>query len=487
VAWPNDAAGGGPGSVRQVVRSWASTGAELLLDLHGSHRRSAVEDALRAAIRERQLRGGDVLPSSRVLAAELGLARNTVADAYAQLVAEGWLVARPGSGTRVAGRAETPAAAPDPPVPAGRSRRWRHDLSPGAPDLSTFPRSAWSTAARQGLAEAPTACLDYPDPRGHLPLRHTLAGYLARVRGVRTTPERIVITSGYSQALTLVAAGLAEAGATTVAVEAFGPQAHRAALTATGLATRPIEVDGDGAVVAEAGDADAVLLTPAHQFPLGAVLSADRRGQALRWAADGPRLVIEDDYDGEFRYDRKPVGALQGLDPNLVAYAGTTSKSLAPALGLGWLIPPPRLLDAFVEIKRRQDGFTGVFEQLALDQFLRSGGYERHVRRCRLRYRRRRDELVALLHASHPRVEVAGVAAGLHVLLRLPGTTLDDERHLCDVAAARGLGVFGLGRLAGPDERDREAGLVVGYARPAEAAFHQAIRLLSEVLTAAGW
>jgi GntR family transcriptional regulator/MocR family aminotransferase len=467
-----------------VVRSWAQHGAELLLDLR-DHRRAAVEEALRAAIRGGRLRGGDVLPSSRALAAESGLARNTIADAYAQLVAEGWLVARPGSGTRVADRAGTPPA--ETPEPAKTPRRWRYDLAPGAPDLSTFPRAAWSRAAWQALAEAPDGYLDYPDPRGHLPLRQTLAGYLARVRGVRATPDQIVITSGFSQALALIAAGLTGAGGTTVAVEAYGPQQHRTALAAAGLATRAVEVDADGAVVGQAGAADAILLTPAHQFPLGAVLSADRRAQALDWAANGPRLVVEDDYDGEFRYDRKPVGALQGRDPHLVAYAGTTSKSLAPALRLGWLIPPPRLLDAVVDAKLRQDGFTGVLEQMALAHFFRTGGYERHVRQSRLRYRRRRDELVALVRAAHPRVEIAGIAAGLHVLLRLPGTTHHDEREVCTAAAARGLRLFGLGRLAGHDDRERPAGLVVGYARPADAAFPRAVRLLSEVLSGAGW
>jgi GntR family transcriptional regulator/MocR family aminotransferase len=470
-----------------VTSSWASNGAELLLDLHGSHRRSAVEDALRAAIRERQLRSGDVLPSSRAFAAELGVARNTVADAYAQLVAEGWLVARPGSGTRVADRVETLPEHTGAPSRAEPPRRWRHDLSPGAPDLSTFPRSAWSKAGREALAEASSASLDYPDPRGHLPLRQTLAGYLARVRGVRATPDQIVITSGYTQALAVVAAGLVEAGATTVAVEAYGPRHHRAGLTGSGLGTVPMEVDEDGAVVTQAGDADAVLLTPAHQFPLGAVLSADRRAEALSWAAEGSRLIIEDDYDGEFRYDRKPVGSLQGLDPQLVAYAGTAGKSLAPGLGIGWLVPPPRLLDAFVGVKRRQDGFTGVFEQLTLEKFIRSGGYERHVRQSRLRYRRRRDELVALIRAQHPRVEIAGIAAGLHMFLRLPGTTPGEELDICDAAAARGLGLYGLGQLADRDDRERPAGLVIGYARPSDAAFEQAIRLLSDVLGASGW
>ena len=218
----------------------------------------------------------------------------------------------------------------------------RYDLRPGVPDLSAFPAGAWLAAARKVLASASRQLLDYPDPRGLPQLRTALAGYLARARGVAADPGHIVICAGFAHGLAVTCAALRAAGAATLAVEAYGHQAHRDLAQAQGLALRPLPVDASGAVIGDADGADAALLTPAHQFPLGVTLHPQRRREAARWGG----VVIEDDYDGEFRYDRQPVGALQALAPDHVVYAGTASKSLAPTLRLGWLVVPPRLLDA---------------------------------------------------------------------------------------------------------------------------------------------
>jgi GntR family transcriptional regulator/MocR family aminotransferase len=435
--------------------SWSSS-VDLLIDVRGHPRRVALEDALRAAVAGGRLAAGVRLPSSRVLAAELGLARNTVADAYAQLVAEGWLVARQGSGTRVAAGGSGLA-----PVPAPAVRpRPLFDLTSGAPDVSAFPRAAWQRAARTALSAAPAEALGYPDPRGLPGLRTVLAAYLARVRGVRTSPEHLVICSGTTQALYLLATALAPG---SVAVESHGLRLHREVLAPTGTV---LPVDADGADVSLLGDDAAVLLTPAHQFPLGGALSAARRTAVLDWARAAGSVVIEDDYDGEFRYDRRPIGALQGLAPDLVAYVGTVSKTLAPGLRLGWIAVPPALLDAVIAAKRLSGGGVGVLEQLTLASFLDSGGYDRHIRRSRLRYRRRRDLLVAALDG---RASVTGISAGLHALV-----PVSDEAAVIAGAAERGLALHGLSHF-GPSS---PGGLVIGYARPADHAFPGALEAL---------
>jgi GntR family transcriptional regulator / MocR family aminotransferase len=305
-------------------------GVDLHLDLSGSRVRLGLETALREAVRTGRFGPGTRLPSSRTLAADLGLARNTVAEVYSQLVAEGWLTARTGSGTSVAERRAVdlgPGSAARPEVAA-----LRYDLRPGVPDLSAFPRRAWVATARKVLATAPDRLLDYPDPRGLPQLRAVLAGYLARARGVAADPAHIVICAGFSHGLAIVCRVLRGAGAGTLAVEAYGHQVHRDIAGAQGLRLRPLPIDAQGAVISEIGGADAALLTPAHQFPLGVTLHPQRRRAAARWSG----MVVEDDYDGEFRYDRQPVGALQALAPDHVIYAGTASKSLAPSLRLGW-------------------------------------------------------------------------------------------------------------------------------------------------------
>ena len=442
---------------------------DLHLELSGTRVRLGLETALRGAVRTGRLGPGTRLPSSRALAADLGIARNTVAEVYSQLVAEGWLTARTGSGTSVAERA---AADPGPGLPARpQVAAPRYDLRPGVPDLSAFPGSAWLATARKVLATGPRQLLDYPDPRGLPQLRAALAGYLARARGVAADPDRIVICAGFAHGLAVTCAALRSAGAATLAVEAYGHQAHRDLAQAQGLRLRPLPVDGSGAVIGDVDGTDAALLTPAHQFPLGVTLHPQRRRTAARLGG----VVIEDDYDGEFRYDRQPVGALQALAPERVIYAGTASKSLVPALRLGWLVVPPRLLDAVAA--QLTAGPSGL-DQLILAEFIESGGYDRQVRRARLAYRRRRDRLAAALRRQGRCV--TGIAAGLHAVLELPRP--DSERQLIARAAGHGLALQGLGSFRAPGTSADRSGLVIGYGHPPEHAYTTALARLCAVL-----
>jgi GntR family transcriptional regulator/MocR family aminotransferase len=453
-----------------MPETWANvSGIDLHLELSGTRVRAGLEAALRGAVRSGRLPPGTRLPSSRTLAADLGIARNTVAEVYSQLVAEGWLTAQTGSGTAVAprrapGRRAGPQVQPPTAVP-------RYDLRPGVPDLSAFPRREWLATARKVLAAAPDQLLGYPDPRGLEPLRTALAGYLARARGVSADPGHILICAGFAHGLAAICRALRADGARTLAVEAYGHQDHRDIAARAGLALAPVPVDRLGAVIGAASGADAALLTPAHQFPLGVTLHPRRRREVAAWGG----VVIEDDYDGEFRYDRQPVGALQALAPDHVIYAGTASKSLAPGLRLGWLVVPPRLLDAVTA--ELAAGPSGL-DQLTLAEFITSGGYDRQVRRARLAYRRRRDRLTSVL--SGLGLEVSGISAGLHAVVEFSRTGRECE--LVARAAGRGLALHGLESYrAAAAARDR-TGLVIGYARPPEHAYTTALARLAAVL-----
>ncbi|MFJ5776781.1 PLP-dependent aminotransferase family protein [Streptomyces sp. NPDC093094] len=453
-----------------MARSWATFGIDLHLDPAGPGLRRGLTDALREAVRTGRLAPGTRLPSSRALAGDLGLARNTVADAYADLVAEGWLTARQGSGTRVADRAAPPA----PAAPARPDRvpgRPRYDLKPGTPDLASFPRAAWLRATRRALAAAPHDAFGYGDPRGRVELRTALAGYLARARGVRADPDRIVVCSGFAQGLRLLAEVLRRRGLPSLAVESYGLDSHWDLVERAGLSTVPLPLDTHGTVVDGLGTEGAVLLTPAHQFPMGLALRPDRRAALVDWARRTGGLILEDDYDGEFRYDRRqPVGALQDLDPDRVAYLGTASKSLAPGLRLGWLVLPRPLVNEVTALGGARS--TGVMEQLTLAEFMASGAYDRHLRAARLRYRRRRDALVAALAERAPDVTVTGIAAGLHAVLRLPPGT---EQSVVRAAAWHGLAVHGLSRYRHPDAPAGSPAspdaLVIGYGTPPDHAW----------------
>jgi GntR family transcriptional regulator / MocR family aminotransferase len=464
----------------------AAFGTDLHLDRKGSGLRSGLEDALREAVRTGRLAPGTKLPSSRSLAADLGVARNTVAEAYAELAAEGWLTAQQGSGTRVAERAAPRRTEPT----AGRTTSIRHRpmhaLMPGSPNLAEFPRAQWLAAARRALTAAPHEAFGYGDTAGRVELRTVLANYLARSRGVYADPKRIVVCSGFHHGLTLIAHALKSRRVRAVAVESYGFDVYRELLNAAGLRTPPLFVDERGARtddLVDLHDVGAVLLTPAHQYPTGVELRPDRRAKAIDWARAAGGLILEDDYDGEFRYDRQPVGALQGLDPDRVVYFGSVSKSLAPGLRLAWMVLPEQLVPDVLDAKGIVDAASSL-EQLTLAEFIASGAYDRHVRSMRLRYRIRRDQLVAVLAKRAPHVRVSGMAAGLQVVLELaPGT----EDSVVEAAARHGLMISGMREFrheshAGSSQMPEQAALVVGYAAASDSAWPGALDALCNAL-----
>jgi GntR family transcriptional regulator/MocR family aminotransferase len=329
----------------------------------------------------------------------------------------------------------------------------------------------------------PSAALGYGDPRGQPQLRAALASYLARARGVRASPAQIVVCSGFTQALALIGRVLAEQShSTALAVEAYGHQYHRDVIAAQGLAVPPVAVDEQGAVITEVArhpEAGALLLTPAHQFPLGVALAPTRRGEAVQWAARTGAVVIEDDYDGEFRYDRRAVGAMQALAPEHVVYAGTASKTLAPAVRLAWMVVPDWLLDDVVSVKALTDRHGSSLDELTLAELIASGAYDRHVRRARLRYRRRRDWLVRALARARPGARLTGVAAGMHAVLHLPPGAREDD--VIAAAAGRGLALDGMRNFLAPAVAHPEA-LVLGYGTPPAHAFTSAVTRLCAAL-----
>ena len=515
-----------------MVESWVNSGeriggSDLHLELSGpGSKRAALARALRDAVRSGRLAPGTRLPPYRSLAADLGVARNTVADAYAELVAEGWLTARQGSGTRVAeqtrpphtalrpkrpatnttrapGRQPPPRPHPSPnasprPHPSPRPAARAHDIRQGTPDVSAFPRTAWLASYRRALQQAPNEVFGPGDPAGRPELREALAAYLARARGVRTEPDRIVVCSGFAHALRLLfggggsGGGSGEGGAASgtgtgrqvlrgpLAVEAYGLPFHRELLAAEGVRTVPLPIDAHGARVDRLTRERAVLLTPAHQFPTGGPLHSERRAAVVDWARARGGVVLEDDYDGEFRYDRKPVGALQSLDPERVILIGSVSKSLSPAVRLGWMVLPERYVGDVLAAKGEREAWASVLDQLALADFIVSGSYDRHVRRMRQRYRARRDRLVAALAEGAPHIEVGGVAAGLHAVLRLPPGT---ERSAVKAATWQGVALDGLAEFRHPDtDMPAGDGLVVGYATPSEHAYTAALEALCRAL-----
>ncbi|MFE3194916.1 PLP-dependent aminotransferase family protein [Nocardia sp. NPDC059240] len=468
-----------------MADDWANSGSgevagvDLHVELTGAGGlRAQLMSALRDAIRSGRLAPGTRLPPYRGLAADLGIARNTVAAAYAELVEEGWLTARQGSGTRVAQR-----AAPAPirhrvdPVRPG-PQRVLHDLQPSSPNAAAFPRSDWATSTRRALASAPHDAFGVGDPRGRPELRDAVAEYLSRARGVRAEPDRILICAGFAHGLQLLTQVLDG----PIAMEAYGLDFHRNTVHANGIDTIPISVDGHGAVVDElrATAARAVVLTPAHQYPTGGPLNPERRATVVDWVRSTGGLLIEDDYDGEFRYDREPIGALQGLDPDRIAYLGSVSKSLSPALRLGWMVLPDALIDTVLAAKGSRELWVSVVTQLALADFLRTGAYDRHLRRSRATHRRRRALLVHTLAERAPHVRVSGIAAGLHAVLELPPGT---EKSTVRAARRLGLALDGLHRYRHPATTmpDRD-GLVIGYGTPADHAFAPALDALCQAL-----
>jgi GntR family transcriptional regulator / MocR family aminotransferase len=447
----------------------------LLLELDRSrdvplHRQ--LEHALRDAIRRGRLQAGARLPSSRGLASELGISRGVVTSAYDQLAAEGFLESRQGAAVRVA--AGVRAQPPRPPTPSLLAK-FAYDFSPGLPDLAGFPREKWLRSLRSAWREAALDAVGYGDPRGVPELREALADYLPRVRGAVVDPEHVLICTGFRQGLSLTCRWLRANGVEHVALEDPGWHAQRLIVEEAGLRVIPIPVDAEGIDVAAlySASADAVVVTPAHQFPTGGVLSARRRAALIEWAERGDRLIVEDDYDAELCRER--VGALQGLAPDRVLYIGSASKRLTPGMRLGWMLPPSWLSWALISAKAIEDAGSEISGQFALADFIARGELERHLRRMRLRYAARREALLTALARELPSWRPADVRDGLHLLVALPPDV--DEAGLIAAAARHGVGIEGLSlhSFAG----DCAPGLVLGHASMAEPAIERGAELLA--------
>ncbi|MEU8223469.1 PLP-dependent aminotransferase family protein [Kribbella sp. NPDC048915] len=461
-----------------MSRTRTSSGAgELLVELRrdsGVPLHQQLESGIRTRIRSGLLRADTVMPSTRALAQDLGLSRGVVVEAYQQLVAEGYLVSRGGGYTQVSDVAVVEATSAPQPVDGPP----RIDFRYSRPDVSQFPRAAWLRSVRRVLNETPYRSLAYIDGRGTIELRTALADYLNRVRGTAARPENMLICNGFAQGSRLLLQVLAAQGYRRLAAEDPSDNDLRDVARAAGLDVVGVPVLKTGidvAALARSG-ADVVLVTAAHQFPTGAVASAETRAALVAWGG----LVIEDDYDAEYRYDREPVGAVQGLAPDRVAYAGTASKTLAPGLRLGWLILPSWLVEPMAVAKLMDDRGSPVFDQLAFADFVARGEFDRHLRRMRPRYRTLRDTLVERLAVRLPDFEPVGVSAGLHVLAWLPPDL--DEEALRAAALLRGLGVYGLAPywIAGSGP----SGLVFGYGSLSRRDVVEGIELLAEAVAA---
>ncbi|MFH9434940.1 MocR-like pyridoxine biosynthesis transcription factor PdxR [Streptomyces rochei] len=438
--------------------------------------------ALRTAVTGGRIASGSALPPSRSLAADLGCSRWVVTEAYAQLVAEGYLEARSGSATRV--RAGAVAA---PEAGGAVAARWEpeFDLLPGVPDLRAFPRRRWAEAVREATATLEWAELGYPDAAGLARLRQRLAAYLVRGRGASLDARQLVVCAGTLDAVLRLCRALRAEGHTHVAVEDPGWSRLGATVRAAGLVPVPVPVDGDGLrvdLLRRARQVRSVIVAPAHQFPTGVVLAPARRAELVAWAREVDGLVLEDDYDAEFRYDRHPVGALQGMAPEHVVLMGSVSKTLSPALRIGWAVAPPRW-SAVLGAEHVGGMPPPVIDQEAFARFLAAGAYDRHLRASRLRYKRRRDRLLAELAASLPGLPVSGAAAGFHLLLSLPDCS---AAVVVEEAARRDV------RLADLDDhrmvRTADAAgrtLVLGYGNLADQAVPGAVRRLAEAVAAA--
>ena len=466
---------------------WSGLGPELLLRLDresGQPLRSQLEAGIRDAIRNGRLRAGERLPSSRELARDLGVSRGLVQECYAQLLSEGYLASQAGSATRVATGAR-PAAPRPAPGPAARPRLIA-DFRAGVPDLASFPRGDWVWATREACRSVATADLDYGDPRGSAVLRRVVAGYARRVRAAAAEPEHIVICTGFAQGINLVLRVLARLGVRHAAFEEPGYGGTEAsetvqAVAAMGMRVAHVPVDEHGIDVAalDASGARVVVVTPAHQAPTGVVLSAGRRHALVEWANRNDAFVIEDDYDSEFRYDREPVGVLQGLAPDRVAAIGTVSKALAPAVRLGWVLAPPPLAAAVAAEKRISDRGSSGLDQLALAALLESGRYDRHLRRMRATYARRRGVLIDSLARHAPAVRLTGLAAGFHAVAQLPESA--DEQAVVSAARERLIGLYRMS-LHRATSVPAPPQLVLGFGQVSERAIEPGIAAVADLL-----
>jgi GntR family transcriptional regulator / MocR family aminotransferase len=461
---------------------WTGLGPELLLRLDRGTSEplgAQLQRELRDAIRAGRLAADERLPSSRALATELGVSRGLVVDAYAQLEAEGYLVTLVGSGTRVAADvAEEPAPRPEPAPVA----RLDVDFAYGIPDLGAFPMRDWLWALSEAGRTTSIGGLGDEVEGGSPELRRVLASYLGRVRGSCAQPADVVVTAGFRQGLNIVLRALAGTGTTHVALEDPGPLESAAVVERCGQVAVPVPVDDRGIDVAAlaATRARAVVLTPAHQCPTGVVLAPERRHALVAWAERVDGVILEDDYDAEFRYDRQPVGSLQGLAPDRVVAMCSVSKTLAPALRLGWMVVPPAILPAVLEEKLLAGRGAPGLDQVALARLVESGRFDKHLRRMRVVYDGRRSALVEALAEHAPGVELSGLAAGCHAVVPLPVEA--SEAAVVAEARARGVGVYGLSRYRIVPAPDALPALVLGFGDVDERAIRRGIRVIADLV-----
>jgi GntR family transcriptional regulator/MocR family aminotransferase len=443
--------------------------------------RRQLEHQLRDAIRSGRLGPGAALPPSRVLAEDLGVSRGVVVDCYSQLTTEGYLAARTGSGTHVA-YAPVPQHESVPDRPAfSAAPRIRFDLRPGQADFHAFPRRQWQAALARTLREVPDRRLTYAEPRGIHELREVLAEYVRRARAVVADSDDVVIFCGLSHGLTALWHALREQGTRRVAVEDPGWRWQTRTVEHAGLEAVPVRVDDEGLVVSELARAqvDAVVLTPAHQYPTGVVLSPERRTELIDWARRHEALIVEDDYDAEYRYDRKPVAALQGLAPDVVVFASTTSKTLAPALRIGWMVLPTRLVDPVTGVQTITAAQPSVIDQAAFATFIADASLDRHLRLMRRRYRAKRDLLLDVLETYLPDGRVSGAAGGLHLLATLPEGA--GEAATAEAARRGGVALHELHRHC-TVHASAPAGLLLGYAFPTTYELRAGVKLIAQAL-----
>jgi GntR family transcriptional regulator/MocR family aminotransferase len=467
---------------------WSGMGPDLLLRLDRDSDqplRSQLEARLRDAIRTGRLRGGERLPSSRELARALAVSRGLVQECYGQLLSEGYLTSQAGSATRVAS-----GRYPSPPAQPQRSERPPQlvaDFRSGVPDLASFPRGDWIWATREAVGRMASSELDYGDPRGSATLRAVIAGYLRRVRAAAADPDHLIVSTGFAQGLNLVLRALAQAGVRCVAFEDPGYGSAEASETvraagAIGLRAVHVPVDGLGIDVAalEASGARVAVVTPAHQSPTGVVLTARRRSALVDWARRNDAFIVEDDYDSEFRYDRDPVGVMQGLAPDRVVTVGTASKALAPAVRLGWVLAPPSLAEAVAAEKEISDRGSSTLDQLTLAALLESGRYDRHLRRMRAVYARRRTELITALSRHAPAVQLTGLAAGFHAVAHLPAAA--DEQAVVAAARERLVGLYPMASFRATTS-PAPPQLVLGFGAVGERAIEPGIAAVADLLS----
>lgn len=466
-----------------------------------------VYGGIREAILAGTLRGGERLPSTRDLAEQLGISRTVVVSAYDQLLAEGYATGRTGSGTYVAEKLETSrgkrgttrarkaalrlsrygnavrGAASAVDTPRRQEPVPRYDFANGRSDLGTFPFAVWRRLLLRQAREASVRQFEYGSALGNLALRKAICGHLRRSRAVECEPEEVIIVNGAQQALDLVIRVLVEPGE-RVAIEDPHYNGAREAFRAAGARLCGVPVDRDGlnpALLPD--DARMAFVTPSHQFPTGAILPLERRLALLAWARRRNAVILEDDYDGEFRYDGRPLESLQGLDTEgRIVYLGTFSRTVYPSLRIGYLVAPPSLVPTLTAAKWLSDLHSSTLEQETLAKFIESGFYERHLRRLRRRNTARRAALLeAIGRHLGDRVEVTGDGAGAQVML-WPKARVS-EAGVIQKAARLGVGIYSIAHcyLEG-GKSERRAGFVLGYASLKEREIREGIRLLGTVL-----